>query len=118
MRGRQRIKAIKQKRTDVGWVLDKTEKVWSKFIPYQTVMSSGEDRLYYITFGAQCLWKTTSFGALGGVKGAWQNHPMTRYRQVIIDSCLNEYLKQNSKYWRDNLPKISKTENARKMCEK
>ena len=114
MRGKQRVEAPKVKNSDVGWVSKGKEIVWSKFIPYQKVVSSGQDRIYYVTFGAQCLWKTTSFGALGGVKGAWQNHPMKRYRQVILDSCLNKYFQSKSEYWRDsvmgpeNIPKLAR----------
>lgn len=117
MRDKQRIKAPKKKTTDPGYIESKTEVVWTKFIPYETVVSSDQG-IYYITNGATCLWKTTRLGALGGIKGAVQNHPMKKYRQSVIDSCLNKYLQSKSEYWKDKVvPKEEITKLARSIDE-
>ena len=37
----------------------------------------GANRIYYVIFGAKCLWKRTTGGILGMIKGGAQYHPLS-----------------------------------------
>jgi len=130
MRGKQRIKLtsseMEEKKKSVWkrmftsggktWKADSEEQVWFKVFSYKRIRvhhsaDTPEDQrsLYYAKYGAQCLWKTTNFGVLGAIPRALKQHLMKKYRENIRDSCLNDYLQQNSEYWQELFPAPSPT---------
>eukprot|EP01084_Bolivina_argentea_P000741 1355_1 len=82
-----------------NWKYSQDKEVWIKFIPWQHVNPYSKNAEYYAKFGATCLWKRTEGGALGALHYAIKYHPMKKYRESLLKSCLRNYLNENSKYF-------------------